>query len=105
MHPWPAIRRSGPLIGTMDPNDVQMRFHLRVQWQVRVSDAFGRATWADVIDRENSETEASYQTNKHILTFGEGSGRWAVDPKRLVQTNTEPGTERAIRRSLVEAEG
>ena len=89
----------------MDPNVAQMQFHLRVQWQVRVADALGRATWADTIDHENSETEAAYQTNKRILTFGEGSGRWAVDPRRLVQTNTETGTERAIRRSLVEAEG
>ena len=105
LHPWPTIRRSSPLIGTMDPNVVQMQFHLRVQWQVRVTDTFGRATWADMMPHENSETEAAYQTNKNILTFAEGSGRWAVDPRRLVQTNTETGTERAIRRSLVEAEG
>ena len=53
----------------------------------------------------NFETETAYQTHQNIVTVDEGSGRWSVDPKRLVQTNTDTGTQRTIRRILVEVEG
>ena len=116
--PWAGILR-----GTMDPVDVEMLADwehcsgavamkrladgngLQTQWQVSVGNKFGCGTWVDMPPNWSNATEEAYQSGKNIVTVDEGMGRWSVDPKRLVQTNTYTKTERAIRRILVDVEG
>ena len=58
----------------------------------------------DTPPKWSNATEVAYQSDKNIVTVDEGKGRWSVDPKRLVQTNTETKTERATRRVLIAVE-
>ena len=73
----------------------------KIIWQVRIENKFGSEARVDMAAIWSNATERSFAGNKDIITVDEGSGRWAVDPKRLIQTNVFTQTERPIRRAVV----
>jgi len=72
-----------------------------IVWQVKLGYKFDCSIWVDVAPRFSNAMEISFQSQKNIVTVDEGSGRWAMDPSRLEQTNTDTKKVRAMRRIIV----
>jgi len=72
-----------------------------IVWQVNLGRKFGCSIWVDVAPLFSNAVEKSFQSEKNIVTANEGLGRWALDPRRMEQTNTETKKVRAMRRVIV----
>jgi len=72
-----------------------------IVWQVKIGYKFGCSIWVDVAPHFSNAVEKSFQSEKNIVTANEGFGRWAMDPTRMEQTNTETKKVRAMRRVIV----
>ena len=72
-----------------------------IVWQVKIGYKFGCSIWVDVAPLFSNAVEMSFQTQKNIVTADEGFGRWAMDPRRMEQTNAETKKVRAMRRVIV----
>jgi len=72
-----------------------------IVWQVKIGYKFGCSIWVDVAPRFSNAMEISFQSHKDIVTANEGFGRWAMDPRRMEQTNTDTKKVRPMRRIIV----
>ena len=72
-----------------------------IVWQVNLGQKFSCSMWVDVAPLFSNLVEKSFQSEKNIVTANEGLGRWALDPKLMVQTNCLTQKVRPMRRVIV----
>ena len=73
----------------------------KIVWQVWIENRNGTGNWADYKPHENLRLDAALQGDKLPVTLQEHADSWTIDLKEMVQINTETGTKRPIRRTVI----